>query len=276
MVACPVVTSPPARNRVIARLSTSFLPHRQFAFPPSGHARLEAGRAAAEGADRKIVVMRAYWALAATLVVISACAPAAPAPSATTPAPRQQPEAEAWAEVRSNLLAAPLIIPTWLPASLDRARVEVRGIGHGPDPADPVYRLAYVAPAGGTVLFALGPASDIPGSALGTRVRNSPAVLSFPSSLWSQPTKPAPHRIRWQEDRYVLSIESADFTGEDLLHIAWSLDHTGAPAPKKPYTRVKPGVCAARGGSGGHGEAPYRLRRRRRARCGDGLLFSRA
>jgi hypothetical protein len=120
-------------------------------------------------------------------------------------------------------------------------------MGHGPNPADPIYRVAYVAPSGGTVLFALGPASDVPGSAIGTRVRNSPAVLSFSSSLWSEPAKPAPRQIRWAEDRYVLSIGSANFSGEDLLHIAWSLDQTGVPAPKNPYTRVKPGVCAVRG-----------------------------
>jgi hypothetical protein len=49
------------------------------------------------------------------------------------------------------------------------------------------------------------------------------------------------------EDRYVLRIDSDRFTGEDLLHVAWSLDRTGAPAPKNAYTRAKSGACAARG-----------------------------
>ena len=44
----------------------------------------------------------------------------------------------------------------------------------------------------------------------------------------------------------MLRIEADRFTGEDLLHIAWSLDRAGAPAPKNVYTRAKPGVCAAR------------------------------
>jgi hypothetical protein len=190
--------------------------------------------------------MRGCRALTAVLLAITTgCTAATPPASATAPAARAQPEADAWAEVRSALPAVPLIVPTWLPASLDRTRVEVRGIGHGPDPADPVYRVAYVAPGGATLLFALGPASDVAGSAIGTRVRNSPAVLSFATSLWSDPTKPAPRQVRWQEDRYVLRIETTQFTGEDLLHIAWSLDRSGAPAPMNPYTRVKPGVCAA-------------------------------
>ena len=177
-------------------------------------------------------------------MLMSACA-STPAPSATTPPPVPQPEAGAWASVRSSLPAVPLIVPTWLPPSLDRTRVEVRGIGHGPNPADPVYRVAYVSSSGATVLFALGPASDITGSAIGTRVRNSPAVLSFATNLLSDPTKPGPRQVRWQENRYVLRIESAEFTGEDLLHIAWSLDRAGAPPPKYSYVRAKPGVCAA-------------------------------
>lgn len=150
--------------------------------------------------------------------------------------------------VRSSHPGVPVIVPTWLPPAIDRTRVEVREIGFGPAGAsDPAYTVAYVAPSGATILFVLGAASDIPGSGIGTRVRNSRAVLSFSTSLFSDPTKPAPRRVRWQEGSYVLRIESDRFTGEDLLHIAWSVDRSGAPAPKYPYTRVKPGVCAAAG-----------------------------
>lgn len=167
--------------------------------------------------------------------------------------------------MRSSLPAVPIIVPTWLPPSVDRTRVEVRGVGYGPQgPSDPTYRLAYVAPSGATILFALGPESDIPGSGIGTRVRNSPAVLSFATILFSEPAKPAPRRVRWQEGKYVLRIESDRFSGEDLLHIAWSLDRTGAPAPTNPYTRVKPGICAA------HGAAPEETVRRLLAFVGGG------
>jgi hypothetical protein len=154
-------------------------------------------------------------------------------------------EAQAWAEVRASLPAVPIIVPTWLPPSLDRTRVELRQLVA--DQADPRYGIAYVAPDGAAVVVALGPASDVAGSGVGTRVRNSLAVLSFDSSLWSEPNKPAPRRVRWQEGRYVVRIDSERFTGEDLLHVAWSLDRSGAPAPKNPHTRMKPGVCAARG-----------------------------
>lgn len=171
--------------------------------------------------------------------------PAATATAAPTAPPRVLAEAQAWAEVRSTLPGVPIILPTWLPFSVERTRVEIRELVA--DPADSRYAIAYVAPNGAAILVALGPASDIPGSGVGTRVRNSRAVLSFSSDLWSDPSKPSMRRVRWMEGRYVLRIESERFTGEDLLHVAWSLDRSGAPAPKNPYTRVKPGVCSPQG-----------------------------
>lgn len=211
--------------------------------------------------------MRGPWLLITSIALVAACAradvprptvavhtdepsttssPLASPVAAATPTaqPRVMSEAEAWAEVRSSLPAVPMILPTWLPPSVDRTRVEIRQLNAG---SDQRYAIAYVALDGATILFALGPASDISGSGVGTRVRNSPAVLSFPTSLWSEPNKPAPRRVRWVEDRYVLRVDTERFTGEDLLHVAWSLDRGGAPAPKNPYTRVKPGVCAAPG-----------------------------
>lgn len=190
-------------------------------------------------------VTRGPSAFLVWLMLVASCAGADPPATATVPPALGLAEAEAWAKVRSSHPGVPLIVPTWLPPSIDRTRVEVRGMGFGPAGAsDPLYRVAYVASTGATILFALGPESDIPGSGIGTRVRNSPAVLSFETILFSEPTKPASRRVRWQEGKYVLRIESDRFTGEDLLHIAWSLDRTGAPAPKNPYSRVKPGVCA--------------------------------
>ena len=148
-----------------------------------------------------------------------------------------------WAKVRAALPTAPIISPTWLPAAVDRARVQLRGIGHGPTgaAADPRYTVAYVAPSGASIIIALGQETDIGVSKIGTRVRNSSAVLSFGSSSSTGPFK----RIRWRENGYDLRIDT-DFSGDDLLHVAWSLDRAGAPASKNPYTRVKPGVCAAR------------------------------
>ena len=173
---------------------------------------------------------------------VTATATASPTP---TPLTRVMGEAEAWAEVRSALPSVPIIIPTWLPPTVDRTRVELRELVR--DPADPRYAIAYIAPSGATVLLALGPAAGIDGSGIGTRVRNSHAVLSFSLSLWSAPSEAAPRRVRWVEERYVLHIDSERFTGEDLLHIAWSLERTGQPALKYPYARTKPGVCASRG-----------------------------
>lgn len=167
------------------------------------------------------------------------------ATAAPTSRPRVMAEAEAWAEVRSALPGVPIILPTWLPPAVDRTRVELRELAR--DPVDPRYAIAYVAPSGATVVLALGPAADVDGSGIGTRVRNSHAVLSFAISLWSAPSEPAPRRVRWVEDRHVLHIDSERFTGDDLLHIAWSLDRTGQPALKYPYTRTKSGVCASRG-----------------------------
>ena len=109
--------------------------------------------------------------------------------------------------------------------------------------------IAYVAPDGAELSIGLGPTPDWrPGdSAIGTRVRNSNAALIYVGGWPATPGAHVLRRARWVEGNYVLRIESERFTGDDLLRVAWSLDRTGAPAPKTPYTRVKPGVCAARG-----------------------------
>lgn len=187
--------------------------------------------------------------LLVSVALVASCTRVDPPVSATIPPVLALAEAEAWAMVRSSHPAVPLIVPTWLPPSIDRTRVEVRALGFGPAGAsEPLYAVAYVEPlSGATILFGLGPAADVAGSGYGTRVRNSPAVLSFETILFSEPTKPAWRRVRWQEGTYVMRIESDRFTGEDLLHIAWSLDRGGAPAVKNPYSRVKPNVCAKDG-----------------------------
>jgi hypothetical protein len=137
-------------------------------------------------------------------------------------------------------------------ASIDRSRVEVRGIGVGPAPAsDPLYTVAYVAPSGATILFALGPTPNVVtgDSAIGTRVRNSGAALIYVGGWPATSGAVVTRKVRWIEGNHVMRIESDRFSGDDLLHVAWSLDPTGAPPPKNPYTRAKPGVCAPRGGA---------------------------
>lgn len=196
-----------------------------------------------------VVAVMTRGGLALTLaVLVAACArPEAPVSVTSTPTPARLAESDAWSRVRTTLQGVPIIHPTWLPPRIDRSGVELR-MGHaGPGDTNPLYEITYLTSSGETIRFALGPASDVAGSGIGTRVRNSSAVLSFDSSLSSDPAKRGPRRIRWQEGPYVLRIDTDSFTGDDLLHIAWSLDRTGAPAPATPYTRVKPGVCAIGG-----------------------------
>lgn len=177
-------------------------------------------------------------------------APAATAaPSASpSPATRVLTDAQAWALIRSALPAnAPVAPPTWLPASIDRDRVEVSVVG---DPADPRFTITYRSPQG-TITYALGPTTDVAGgSGYGTRVRGVPATLTFDQSLWTDRTKPALRRVRWEERRpglsvagTTLSISSETFSGDDLLHIAWSLDRAGSALANIP--RPAPGTCAA-------------------------------
>jgi hypothetical protein len=202
-----------------------------------------------------------------SLTLITACTRADPPAATTAPSPLQQAEAEAWATVLSSHPAVPIIVPTWLPPSIDRTKVEVRGIGYGPQgQSDPIYRVAYVAASGATILFALGPtpAAGAGDSAIGTRVRNSGAALIYVGGWPATSGAVVTRQVRWIEGNHVLRIESDRFTGEDLLHIAWSLDRTGAPAPKNPYTRAKPGTCAAQGA------APEETVRRLLALVGEG------
>ncbi len=170
---------------------------------------------------------------------------AAASPSASPP--RVITEAEAWEFLRGALPAGtPLAVPTWLPSTIDRDHVEVSGVAGGS--SDPRFVLTYRA-ASGTIVLRLGPADDVIGSGYGTRVRGQPATLTFASSLFTDPHTPAPRRVLWHEGAHTLSISSETFTGDDLLHIAWSLDPSGAPAPRYAFTRAAEGACAKPGAS---------------------------
>jgi hypothetical protein len=119
------------------------------------------------------------------------------------------------------------------------------------NPADTTYVVSYTA-GRDQVRFGLRSASvaspsPSPGviwSGVGTLVRRSRAVLSFSSDLFNAPPGTASLRVvSWTEGAYGLRVESETISGDDLLHIAWSLDQAGAPGPG-PAIRVKPGACA--------------------------------
>jgi len=151
-------------------------------------------------------------------------------------------ERDAWAQIRVRLpLGSPVAAPTWLPAVLDRAAV----VAATPsvDPADPRYVVTYKG-GGRSIEFGMG--GDGPpagGSGIGTKVRRSSAALTFPSSLFTDPAAPLLRVVKWTESGRVLWISSSTFTGGDLLHVAWALDETTAPAPH--YVRIRDGVCAS-------------------------------
>ena len=46
-----------------------------------------------------------------------------------------------------------------------------------------------------------------------------------------------------------MRIDSDVYSGDDLLHIAWSLDRAGVPPLPVPYTRTKIGACAPQAGT---------------------------
>ena len=135
-------------------------------------------------------------------------------------------------------------MPLWLPDTVDREHVTLSGVAI--DAADPHFVVTYHAPKG-TIVYALGPADEIPGSGAGARVRGQPASLTFATSLFNEPHTLAPRRLRWRENGHTLSISSETFTGDDLLHIAWSFDPSSAPL--RPFARTAAGACAKAGGS---------------------------
>ncbi len=163
-----------------------------------------------------------------------------PLPTASGTTTVTGPERETWARIRSRLQRSPVAAPTWLPAVLDRDRVAVTTLGE--DAADPRYVVSYSG-GGRSIEFGMGNAPPAGGSGVGTRVRRSPAVLSFPSSLFTDPSAPLTRVVTWNESGRDLWISSATFPGGDLLHVAWALDETTAPAPK--YVRVRDGACAS-------------------------------
>lgn len=153
-------------------------------------------------------------------------------------------EAAAWQRVRDTLPASgPVAMPTWLPPSIDRTAVEIREL------TKDSYLIAYRGDGGSVLIFAMG-ARPVPSAerdaGVGVRlVRRSSATLSFPQSVFDNPTAKALRRVQWQEGDRWLRIESEDLRGDDLVRVAWSLDLATAPAPAHPFIRGRAGACAS-------------------------------
>jgi hypothetical protein len=168
-----------------------------------------------------------------------------PGPTATATTAPSLNEAQVWSRIRAALPGVPAPVPTWLPPSIDRSKVDLRMLVA--DPSDPRYEVVYSGAGGAQLAIALGPFPrevESGWSGVGTRVRGVGAALTFSGALWTDRTAIAPRVVRWEEGRHVLRIESNRFTGDDLLHVAWYLDQSGKPAPANPYTRNKVGSCA--------------------------------
>lgn len=91
--------------------------------------------------------------------------------------------------------------------------------------------------------FALGLAPSGSGSGIATYVRNSRAVLQFPSALFSDPGGRGWRSLMWSESDRAYLVESEFQRGEDVLHVGWSLDRSGAPMPS--FTRTQIASCAS-------------------------------
>ena len=153
-------------------------------------------------------------------------------------------ERDAWARVRASLpQGSAVAAPTWLPAVLDRDLVVITDLRG--QAGDPRYVVTYSG-ASRSIELGMGGGGSAQASGqsgLGTRVRRSPAVLSFPQSLSSDPSAPGLRVVRWQEGGRDLWISSSTFAGGDLLRVAWELDLVSAPAAL--YRRVRDGACAS-------------------------------
>jgi len=165
-----------------------------------------------------------------------------------TPDATRGPDAS-WQQLRQSLPAGvPMIEPTWLPSVFDGVKSGMSAMTSS-NPTDTYYGVAYTA-GRDTVVFSLrGTTAPKPSPAVGNQsgvggliVRRSPASLDLPSDLFTNPSAGGLRVVSWTEGTYALRIESQTISGDDLLHIAWSLDQTGAPGA--PAARVKPGVCA--------------------------------
>lgn len=152
-------------------------------------------------------------------------------------------ESDVWARLRLSLPAdIPLPRTTWLPTGVDpvvNMNATMTPVG---------YELTYWR--GGDVVMHYRVGTAVPvgtrlGSGIGTRVRGLPATLDFDTSLFQNPGGRGQRRVSWRESAYGLAIESEVLSGDDLLHVAWSLDPTGGPSDPAKAVRSRDGACAS-------------------------------
>jgi hypothetical protein len=228
-----------------SRPTSSTRSARSLARPSRRRLALAAVLLAACGPTATAPAVSSFSAAPPAAAVRSGTVPPTPSPLATSSGTVTVTAAErdAWAQIRARRpLGSPVAMPTWLPASLDRDHVVV---DLRVDAADPRYIVRYSG-AGRSIELGMGgagPGQTSGQSALGTRVRRSSAVLSFPSSLFFDPSGPALRVVQWQEAGWVLWVSSSTFPGGDLLRVAWELDPATAPVPL--YHRVRDGACAS-------------------------------
>jgi|GEM_PF-2594165 len=177
-----------------------------------------------------------------------------PTPSASrSPEVTRPPGDASWQQLRQNMpVGVPIIEPTWLPSVFDRVASQMSAVTTS-RAADTTYVVSYTAGRDRVLIslrgIATAASSPAPGlqSAIGMVVRRSPAILSFSSDLFQRPDAGGLRVVSWTEGGYAMRIESETITGDDLLHIAWSLDQTSAPG--SPTARTKPSTCADPGSS---------------------------
>jgi hypothetical protein len=167
--------------------------------------------------------------------------------SACRSEPRYLTQAEAWEQVRAALPSfVPVSPPAWLPASIDLTRVNVDLLGNTAQ--HPHFTVIYRGTKG-IITYTLGEYPQIDGSSIGIRVRGVPGSLAFDQSLWNDPGGEGLRRVRWVEGAYTFTFDTSSYSGDDLLHMAWSLPQYGAPPPAKPVDRSARYVCAKTGAS---------------------------
>lgn len=175
--------------------------------------------------------------------VVPSVSPSPPPEATRTPADAS------WLQLRRNMPpGVPIIEPTWMPPVFSGVASQMSAVTTS-NAADTTYVVSYTA-GRDRVVFSLRSTavpspSPAPGiqSGVGVTVRRSPAVLNFPADLFANPGAAGLRAVSWAEGSYALRIESETISGDDLLHIAWSLDQTGAPGPV-PAARAKLGACA--------------------------------
>lgn len=149
-----------------------------------------------------------------------------------------------WSKVRASLSdASVVLVPTWLPATVDRAVVNAvtsRG-------ASDTYAVTYGSSSSPTVTLSMGPVKpdEAGSSGMGLKVRGHNAVLSHPSDAHARAG--LPKQVTWVEEGRHYAIRSESLSGDDVMRIAWALESGRPPARPFPYARERVGACSVPG-----------------------------